>query len=504
MFRLKMIKSELSAGLLFCLLLFFANVAGLALKNPSFRIEGSNTSFYLVNLIILTVLIFYSLSKCRNLFVPLVGALAVNITLSVLWIYYGNVELRSDCKTYYWLSREFANTGDFFHLHRYKSFIGILFYSAAIKVFGDSLENVLLANIMLNTMNTVLIYFIAMALTKEKRISCLGAIIFALYPANIFFSGAVMVDGIFTLLLLMGMFFFLLILGGAENREMSSRSLKLRFFMFGICMGLVHLTRGYGILLFLGFCFSMLLFCFLKKKGVVFLVSILLSVLGFAVGICPKLATSVNYDGEVSARVFDRPWALVATGFGVCDGMKSKECWKSLGGYGVGMRQNRIESEKKSKKIFFDTLKLNPEFIIHRALAVKFRKMWQSDQYGIAWSLGGRQFQQRIRLDYDSTKYFAMVCDIYYTSMIMFAFMGSFAVWKKKRSETSFRAALLWLPFLLVVVMHFFVHAEPRYKLPFMPLIFIFSSTGIYYLRDLINVSENACNNYNEIPSGIS
>ncbi len=349
----------------------------------------------------------------------------------------------------------------FYHPPLYQYFI-----AAAYALFGVNLLVVRIAQVLLGTINVLLIYILAKRYFN-KTVAKIAGIFAAAYPMLIFYNAEILVPTFLIFLILLGLYLL-------DTKRTS------QIFLAGIIFGLATITRQ-NILIFIIF---FPLFLLIKYQKII-LKSLLLFWGGSLLMILPvtmmntiifKEPILISWQGGVNFYIGNNPDADGITG--IPPGSKKRDWYNAY----LDLRKN-IEQEVGHSISFseFDRVCYNKGFQFITNQPIKALGLFIKKFYLF---FGGFEISSE-RDIYYSTKYGFLKFILFKIPFLQFPFGILFPLFLVGLYYTHNRWRDLCYPLLFIILysisfMFFFVNA--RYRMPIIPILIIFGSKGIFSL----------------------
>jgi len=322
-------------------------------------------------------------------------------------------------------------------------------------VFGHSYFAVMLAQALLDSLTCVLLFRIALYMLKNEAAATLTAAIYALYPVAIACVNTLISETLFTFIFLLSVY----ALAAASNGKP-----RVYYVYSGAALGLATLTRGTTIAFPV---MILLLFLLTKKKFLDWLII----VLAMAVILAPW--TIRNYG------TFHRfiPVGSVGPGLGLyTSGLQAsgqgsyEECIEKGRKIAASFPEDYIESETFLKAEGLKLIKRNPGGYV--LLVIKrFPRFWLSSNSS---ALGAHEPLQKYLAKKDYGSIALRVSLLFLQALVLLSAAAGMCSMVKTHG-----VALLPLFILVYFTGHITFDPVPRYAIPAMPCLFIFSSAGI-------------------------
>ncbi|MEW6680739.1 MAG: glycosyltransferase family 39 protein, partial [bacterium] len=324
-----------------------------------------------------------------------------------------------------------------------------LFLSIIYLIFGHSLLAVKIAQAILGSLTAIMVYFIGKRIFG-RNCGILASLFCALYPHLITTTGFILTETLFTFLLSISILF---IMKGVEKRKF--------LILAGIFLGLTTLTRSITILSPLFFLIS---FLFIKKRKEAILDFFLLS-LFMGITIIPW--TIRNY-------IRFHTFVPVATGVGLSFWPGTYLPWDGDWRYWdlkdlekiTSSCSSSIEVDRKLCKEAFKNIRENP---------LGYVKLWPKKLYRLwFWIPGGKE----VLKPYPKIKVFLAIVQYL---VIFLGLLGIIIGWERWK---------IFLPLFTIIIYISFLHslfflAIPRYNLPIMPHLLVFSTMAVIRILKL-------------------
>ena len=346
--------------------------------------------------------------------------------------------------------------------------------AAIFKLFGHSYLAVRIIQVFLAAFIVMLSYIIGKRCFGQK-IGMLASIITALYPALIFYTGLIMSEIVFTFLLC---FSFFAILKGYQDK------LRYWYIISGVCLGLTALCRSEAIMLPLLVLVVLLLVEHNKKIA---FINFLILAFFMSLVVIPWTLRNYHIAKEFIPVQYSSGEAFwIGTyqqypdeGMSVnLEKEPARSIIKDLYLTGLTQQEKRIIIDKHLSDDAIKRVIEHPfSYLIYRFK--KHYQFWIGGHSNVVVALADSllsYFEQRNYIK------FAIKCGLLLLNLIiillgLYGFMV--AIWKKINLGFTL---ITGTPIIYIPLVHFFFPASPRFQIPILPLIIIFSSLGIFLL----------------------
>ncbi len=331
----------------------------------------------------------------------------------------------------------------------YPFFLALLFFA-----FGKSLVFVRITQAIMSALTVVLVYKLAKNLFN-KKIAIFSAILAAIYPPFIFYSGLILTETIYTFLMVVS--FYLI------NKDFNKRNSIL----FGTFFGLAALMRTESILIVLFTLF--VLFLSSKQKKKIIINGTLIFFFMFLVITPWSIRNYTLYD----------QFFLINTQYGIDLAMATYPEYSR--GETSYVPEIPIEDKnltpieladiysKQAKKYVLE----NPFFYIKRSI-YKLFKFWIGS-HTVALSGFVESFGTAIKNEHYFVFFTKAILLVFNTILVILGLLGLKRFVKDKRI-TSFHRALFISPIIAKVLIHSVFIGFVRFQIPIMPFVLVLTS----------------------------
>lgn len=397
----------------------------------------------------------------------------------VIWTSMVNVVPQSDFGLYHLLASEYARgniTG-----HTYISqFPHVIGYPAVLSViyrmFSSSVTIAQVFNILLGCQIAILIYLIGRKLNGDKC-GLICAILWALWPSQIFYNSLVATEELYTFLMLIFILAFIYVLDKKRNIQSS----VLLFLFLGVLCGIINSIRPLGILLLVAV--AIYYFIFSKEQNIITKKVVVAKTMLYIFFAGTYFMTTALTSYTISS-VLDRKISTSPIGFNAYVGSNIKysgrwnsEDSKVLNDLTMTMMYNPQQIHDKLLTMALE--RFSQQGMQNFSLFVEKHKiMWGTDD-DILWYIKSA-LDKETPSRFDFNRYYNVLdagCNFYYYVVLIFCSVGGITAFK--RSDNSYILFLL-LIVLGMFAVHTIMEVAGRYHYP---AISIFSLTAGYGLR---------------------
>ena len=401
----------------------------------------------------------------------------------LIWITCVKVTPLSDFNTYHIIATAIAKgsitAGSYIAL--FPHYIGYpVLLAPFYMLFGSYSDVATFLNILLSCGISLLIYYIGSNIF-DRKCGFLSALIWSLWPSQIFYNALVSTEILFTFLMLLCIYFFTRIL----NSKGGIFSALIKFVLLGIICCLSNVIRPVGLIVLIAICLYYSVFVIEKIKiknsalfsKIVFLSSLLVT----------YLITSSLVNVFISKAV-DREIAKYPFGFNIYVGSN----YASNGSWNMEDANILNELQKipgiTPQEIHNELLQRSWERITSRSISgnLKFiynkhAMIWPVDFESLLYIKSGL-IQQDMKFDfYKFESLLIKVSNFYYhTILLLCLFGGGILVLKKNQGMPLFLVIIL----LGIIFLHMIVEVAGRYHFPTISIFSILASYGICSFSD--------------------
>lgn len=400
----------------------------------------------------------------------------------LIWIACIKVTPLNDFNTYHIFATAFAE-GNFIggsYISLFPHYIGYpAFLAPFYKIFGASTTVATVLNVVLSCGISLLIYNIGFKL-YGKKCGFIGALIWALWPSQIFYTALVSTEITFTFLMLLCIYFFMRIL---ENKK-GIFSVSIKFFLLGIICSVSNIIRPIGQVVLIAICLYYFVFVVehIKVKNSVFSKFIFLALL-----LTGYLITS-TFISFATSKAIGREIAKYPFGFNIYVGSN----YESNGTWNAADANTLSEIQKTpgitAQEIHNELLKRSWERISNRSLLENF--IFVCKKHGMIWPVDYDSLvyikqgliQENTKFDfYKFERLLVKVSNFYYhTILLLCAFGGITLTLRKNQGFPLFLVIII----LGIIFLHMIVEVAGRYHFPAISIFSILAGYGISSLND--------------------
>ncbi len=376
----------------------------------------------------------------------------------------------SDFATYYRFALNLSR-GDLHVLGAAKSPITLLYYAGVFKLLGHALVFLYLANSALGALQIYLVYLISRDLFRSETSARASALLAALFPSVILFTGIASSEMPFTALLLLIVF----AAGRLARRgaTMSLPRIAASGSMLGALIAALHLTRNLGVIIGVWLVVAILLFAAMDRRRNLLLCGT--AVLAALAVLSPQVRYNykTNHVISINSSPFSSLNLLMGTNrvtkgtFNVADRRLVTRKFKFRG-------ETYKSASRYARRMAFERIAEDPRGFVRFALTGKFREMWGRDWYGAMFpsSIKTRIVQtqltksgRRVRRNYavlPGKQELIETANRYYFFVIALTMCAMALGLREKRID---RAVFVMVAgvVLLAALLHIFVEVQARY-----------------------------------------
>jgi len=343
-----------------------------------------------------------------------------------------------------------------------------LFISGVYKIFGMDDSAVRIIQSLLSALVILMVYYLGKKIFNANA-GIFSAMITAVYPGFIGYSGLLLPQVLS--MFLTTLFIFLII------KFNSNMKLWLSL-VLGFIAGYSSLVRAELFLFWTIFLLTMPFIANYNKRLIKFLIMIFITMC-FVI----SLWTIRNY------RVFGKPILIsvhygdliwYSTWKGEWLEYRDEEPYVSIG-RGLG----QVEAADAYFKAGINNIKEHP-FIYLKMCIKRLYRFWLTGHSNIFYFMRG-SFLNYLREKAYFIFFIKLIMLFLNVSLILLGFLGIKIAYVNFTEKRKILSCIL-LPILFFVTLHFFLFATPRYAIPIMPFIIIFSSCGIIFKLGKIHI----------------
>jgi len=406
-----------------------------------------------------------------------------------IWIACIKVTPLSDFNTYHIIATAFAkgNVIGGSYISLFPHYIGYpAFLAPFYRIFGASATVATVLNVVLSCIISLLTYSIGSSL-YDRKCGFIGAIIWAIWPSQIFYTALVSTEITFTFLMLLSIYFFISILKNKDKKGFISASLK--FFLLGVLCSVSNIIRPVGQIVLIAICLYYLIFVIEKIR---IKNSILSKIIFLAFILIGYLITS-NLISFAITKAIGREIAKYPIGFNIYVGSN----YESNGSWNAEDANTLTEIQKTpgitAQEIHNELLKRSWERISNRSIiknlilvCKKHSMIWPVDHDSLVYIRQGL-IQEDMKFDfYKFERLLVKLSNFYYhTILLLCAFGGIILILKKNQEIPIFLVIII----LGIISLHIIVEVAGRYHFPAISIFSILASYGISSLDDFNNIN---------------
>ena len=387
------------------------------------------------------------------------------------WAFYASVTPYSDFNTFFNLSGAFTNRLDLKILFDSKSPTTTLYYSLFIYLFGKTNITPYLASGLMWSLQIPVLYKALQFLKIEDKKACFIAAMYGFYPGIVFYSTVVSSETLFMFFII---YSFYLVLK-SKNDSFDFKYAGITGFVFG----LFFLTRSNAI----AFIIPYTLYIFISQKRSK-LFSFLFT-LALFIPLSGQMFLNNKYADNLSISA--SPWTeyslMVGSNQKTNGGSNTDDV--ALAGYQGKNKVSHKEASKNALEIAKSRVMKDPIDFIKFAFTDKIQRLWERDGQNIMWGIIESEKKESLT---DETQigiktiegaFFLMILSS--IAFLLLQFISRIFGKKEAEGREQDLLFLTVIPLILLASMHIFVEVQPRYHMPFLPFLIIFS--GLFILN---------------------
>ncbi len=455
-------------------LILSITVFSIYLINASQYILYDSSNNFLFNKALLGIIIFtllYHLSKYAYK-INIYTIVFISFLLYLFWGIYASVTPVSDFTVFYNLSVQYATSFDAKILYTSKSPTTTAYYAFFVFLLGKSYLAFYIASSLIWSVQIIILYKALSNFNFSENQAKFIALMYGLYPGIIFYATVVSSESVFMFFLITSFYFV--------SKISNDTFTKKDTIQLGLLLSLFFLTRSNAVV----FIIPYILYFFLSKsasRSGTFLV-----VIAMILPLLFQLFLNIKYGDRLS---------LSASQWGTYNLMVGTNP-KSKGGYNesdkelAGIKKEDAvplkQAQKNALKIAYHRIFKQPMDFIIFATTTKIKRLWETDRSSLDWSIAKSPTKKNIiqEIEVGSKILEASFLMIILTSL---GYLLERLYRCKENLNSSISVNLLLLtivPLLLLAFLHIFIEVQPRYHLPFLPFLIVFSGLFILDLQD--------------------
>lgn len=388
--------------------------------------------------------------------------LGLATVVRLAWVLSMPTTISSDFAEMYAAARQ-AASGDFsFSSNSYFSAwvyqIGFTMYEAGIiKLFGDHVLLLKILNIIYSSGTVFLIYGIARKF--HELAGRMAALLYAIYPPAIVMCSVLTNEHMAIFFLYAGLYVMI-----------EYGIIKPRVWLYaGILLAIGDMMRPIGSVVLVSIGCYVALLLMIEKVHRKAMVSRLLAIVIVFFAMHNLVSYSLQFAGVTKYPLTSRePYWKFVVGLNVkTNGQYSAEDEKYVAQYPIGPERNAAEWQIISQRLTDQTQ-------VARLLVEKFKILWGGNDASLYWSMEG--------LNYPKLKDWLFTYErLLYSSILLFAGIGSFAARRRNRIDP-----VLMLVFLILgyAAIHLSIEIQTRYRSFLLPSFAILFGYGLSYMQE--------------------
>ncbi|MGL5440025.1 MAG: glycosyltransferase family 39 protein [Filifactoraceae bacterium] len=348
-----------------------------------------------------------------------------------------------------------------------------LIQSFYYRIFGDSVWSGISFNIVCTVATAIILYFLVSEISNRSS-GRLAALLFALWPNQIMFSGLIASEPLFTLFFVLSFLFFY---KGIKNIE--SKRLTIYSVLLGLSLAVSQIVRPISST----FVPTLVLFLFLYnvkfKNSRVYLVRsmvlLVLVITSFSLGV---FGFNVAFSDETLV-----PLGTVKSGMSLfagtskdSNGMWNPEVTKILESTGYDYNASHEEGKRRG----LENIKNDPSGFLELVVS-KFATQWAMDDFGLYWSMVNTnpdtEFTLWVKSSWDNREKLYIISQSYYLAVIFWGMIYSVYLLGKRSLRCNEGTAVIMI--VGFTLLHCFTEVQSRYHYSLMPFFIIMAVAGI-------------------------
>lgn len=412
----------------------------------------------------------------------------ITLVPRLLWITCIKVTPLSDFNTYHIFATAIAK-GSFIggsYISLFPHYIGYPILLAPLyMLFGASADVATLLNIVLSCGISILIYSIGSRFF-DRKCGLLGAFIWSLWPSQIFYTALVSTEIIFTFLMLLSIYFFIITL---DNRK-KVFSTFIKFLLLGTLCSVSNVIRPIGLIVSIAICLYYLIFVTENLK----IKNSTLSKIIFLASFCTGFLITSTSISIFTTNIINREVAKYPFGFNIYVGSN----YSSNGAWNLEDSNTLTEIQKTPditpQEIHNELLELSWERVTNRSLLenIKFiynkhSMIWPVDYESLVYIKAGL-IQQYTKFDFYKFESLLIKWSnfYYHTILLLCAFGGIIMLFRKIQGLPLFLVIIL----LGIIFLHIIVEVAGRYHFPAISIFSLLAGYGLSSLGDFKKAQE--------------
>lgn len=332
--------------------------------------------------------------------------------------------------------------------------------------FGRSIFAAKMMNGMFGALTVVLIYLIA-SRTVNRRVGVASALLLSLFPSQVFYTGVVLSETLFTMLLALAL---AILLWNPWRREGMPH---WQVFAVGVALSLATMTRGITLTFPLVLCVVWLLYLHSKRRA---LLQTVVMLAGVAVFIVPwSVRNTLVFDTLTGPSTNLGDDLCIGNYYGA-DGRFTLrgpcfEGYQGVSGKELEVKRNRHGVAVARRDVMDHPLRM-PKLIAQKAYWLLYNDddgLWAAESYGNDWFIS-RPLREILSFAANS---------IYYATGAL-AILGALAF----AFARDIRRLVLLLAALYVLAIPLVFFGDPRFKFPAMPFVIVIAAATLVTLWD--------------------
>lgn len=399
--------------------------------------------------------------------IRIVVAAALACTLYHLWGMYAEVTPYADFHYFYGESVHFMKGGGLGAALKTKSPTTVAWYGSVLWLLGPSLHTTYIAAAVLWAAQIPLLYWALASLGVAEATAKTAALMYGFSPSVVFFAPLITSESVFNFLMVVCLYIV-----SKYHRHPGPRTAAA----LGAASALLFLTRQNGAAFMIAFALYVALWPGEVRRRLVPLASMLAT---FVLIVLLNAYATQRYTGHFS--VMPSPWGayyfMVGTNRATHGVYNTEDL--ALAGYPTLSHE---EASRNALRIGIERITMDPLGFVAFAFTDKLVELWGTDVSSVEWPTDLSP-KQRALVDAGIIPVARRLTDAFWLFLILTAALA--LIWcmasPRRRAERlpGELTCVVVLPMLLLSLLHVFIEVQPRYHIPYVPLLCTLSALSL-------------------------
>ncbi len=409
-------------------------------------------------------------------------AAALAFTLYVLWGMFAEVTPFSDFMAFYRASTDLATRPSLGAALTAKSPTTVAWYGSALWLLGPGYQTMYIAAAVLWAAQIPLLYAALGRLGVHDATAKTAALIYGFSPSVVFYAPLITSESVFNFLIVVCLYVLSRYHQHAELRTVAA---------LGIAAALLFLTRMNGVAFMIAcFVYVAVRPCALPPRNRLWRLATLLAT--FLLVVFLNALVTSRYIGHFS--LMPSKWGAynLMTGTNRISHGGYSEADRALAGFTGEPALRHEDASRNALRIGIERITKDPLDFVAFALTDKLVRFWGTDVSSVDWPTE-RSPKRHALVDAGIISLAHRLAEAFWLYLNLTAALALlwYLVSPRRRAEPFpyQLTCVVVLPMLLLSLLHLFIEVQPRYHIPYVPLLCTLSALGLQVLRNCLPVA---------------